>query len=260
MKNKLIKFPFLRILKFLAVISLIILAYQLFKANKAKDNQSQLSLNENYNNWIKMFLEIGQKHGSDKVSTHQYQHLYGFLLGPVRENKLDVLEIGLGCDMNYGPGKSLLLLQEFLPNAKLDYLEFNKTCAMQFKDKMKRIYAGDQSDFGLLKQITDAGKYDLIIDDGGHTRKQQINSFIGLWPSVKPKGGIYVIEDIFTSFLPGYNDYDTHALELVSHLIILMNTDSVSFKRADLDLKLKEISKTLHSVYCFAEVCAIVKK
>ena len=37
-------------------------------------------------------------------------------------------------------------------------------------------------------------------DGGCHTRKQQVNSFIGLWPYVRKNGGIYVIEDIFTSF------------------------------------------------------------
>jgi hypothetical protein len=38
------------------------------------------------------------------------------------------------------------------------------------------------------------GKFDVNVDDGGHTRKQQVNCLIGLWP--------YVIEDIFTSFVP----------------------------------------------------------
>ncbi len=41
--------------------------------------------------------------------------------------------------------------------------------------------------------------FDIILDDGGHTMKQQITSFKILYPFVK-KGGIYIIEDLHTSY------------------------------------------------------------
>ncbi len=67
------------------------------------------------------------------------------------------------------------------------------------------------------------GIYDVIVDDGGHTRKQQVNSLIGLWSYVRKNGGIYVIEDIFTSFIPGFNDNKQSALDVIFELIIILN-------------------------------------
>ena len=70
------------------------------------------------------------------------------------------------------------------------------------------------------------GIFDVIVDDGGHTRKQQVNSLIGLWPYVRKNGGIYVIEDIFTSFIPSFNDNKESALDLMFELIIILNKPS----------------------------------
>jgi len=42
--------------------------------------------------------------------------------------------------------------------------------------------------------------FDIIIDDGGHTMNQQKTSFLNLLSLVRP-GGIYVIEDLETSYL-----------------------------------------------------------
>jgi hypothetical protein len=52
----------------------------------------------------------------------------------------------------------------------------------------------DQSSMQSLQRIGDKhGPFDFVIDDGGHTMKQQITSLATLWPYVKP-GGIYVVE------------------------------------------------------------------
>ena len=50
--------------------------------------------------------ELGEKWGTDKVTGHRYDVMYDFWFAPYRCKKLKLLEIGLGCDMSYGPGKS----------------------------------------------------------------------------------------------------------------------------------------------------------
>ena len=65
-------------------------------------------------------------------------------------------------------------------------VEYNEECARPFESQVTHLFVGDQSDFSLLKRIGEtASLFDVIVDDGGHTRKQQINSFIGLWPFVR---------------------------------------------------------------------------
>lgn len=46
-------------------------------------------------------------------------------------------------------------------------------------------------------------KFDIIIDDGGHTMNQQKTSFMFLLPLVR-SGGLYIIEDLETSYMPSY--------------------------------------------------------
>jgi hypothetical protein len=50
-------------------------------------------------------------------------------------------------------------------------------------------------------------QFDIIIDDGGHTMNQQRISFMTLLSLVR-SGGLYVIEDLETSYNPTYsNEY-----------------------------------------------------
>ncbi|CAF0873497.1 unnamed protein product [Adineta steineri] len=63
------------------------------------------------------------------------------------------------------------------------------------------MFYGSQDDIGILKNVTSTkGTFDVIVDDGGHTMKQQITSLIYLLPKVQ-SGGIYVLEDLLTSYM-----------------------------------------------------------
>jgi hypothetical protein len=84
-----------------------------------------------------------------------------------------MLEIGLGCDMNYGPGKSYYTWLEYFPHVDLYYIEYDAACAEQWKHKTERatVYTGDQADVVFLERFLNetGGRFDVIIDDGGHT-------------------------------------------------------------------------------------------
>jgi hypothetical protein len=170
-----------------------------------------------------------------------------------------MLEIGLGCNMGYGAGRSLLTWQEFLPKVKLDVLEFDEECAKKFIGKTNHVYIGDQSDFKLLGQIVAENKYDVIVDDGGHSRKQQIHSLLGLWPCLKPNG-IYVIEELFTSISHSalFNDFNVTTLEILLNLATNFNMP-VKFPNSDLEPKIDEIRKTVMSVNFYSQAGILVK-
>lgn len=59
------------------------------------------------------------KFGTDKVTTHQYWFMYDKHFPAIRERRVKMLEIGLGCDMSYGPGKSYYTWLEYFPDVEL---------------------------------------------------------------------------------------------------------------------------------------------
>lgn len=260
----------LKLVYLIGLLSIVLLVFTVltnFSRNLPKNSSGEeaSSFHRESQNLVQDFYVMAIRHGTDKVTAHSYQHLYGLYVGPIRFKEISLLEIGLGCNMNYGPGKSLSLWREYLPKAKLDFLEFDSKCALPFKDRVNRLFTGDQSDptilSGIRNEAEQTGGYDLIIDDGGHTRKQQINSLLGLWSLIKPNGGIYIIEDIFTGYIGQYIDYEVSAMDVLFHLQTLLQTKSAVFvQKKELDSELKQIAETLHSVNCFREACVLIKK
>lgn len=50
-------------------------------------------------------------------------------------------------------------------------------------------------------------KFDFIVDDGGHTMEQQIQTFKSTFPRLK-NGGVYFCEDVHTSYMKEYGGGD----------------------------------------------------
>ena len=226
----------------------------------------QVDFNSLQKYWINKFFEVGTKHGIDKISYHNYHPLYGKYAGPLRNIKSSILEIGLGCGMGggYTPGRSLLTWREYLPKAKITYLEYDKTCGESFRSQVDNLYIGDQSSFGVLEQVGGSGPYDLIVDDGGHSRKQQINSLIGLWPYLKA-GGVYIVEDMMYSFVRELNDDPDSMYDVVTKFLVLFNDPSpfpytnISPK-IDIRDEMKRVMDEIVSIDCFRRACAFIKK
>jgi len=67
---------------------------------------------------------------TDKVTTHTYQVMYGQYLLPYyrKHPNMKLLEIGLGCDMSYGPEASVALYKKLFPMADLWEAEFDAVC------------------------------------------------------------------------------------------------------------------------------------
>jgi cephalosporin hydroxylase len=141
---------------------------------------------------------IAARHDTDKGV--DFTSVYHSLLSHVREAPLRLLEIGL-----YNGG-SLRMWREYLPNATLHGIDVDRrTLAYELEIPGTKVRLVDQADARALRAFVDelGGSYDVILDDGGHTMEQQIVSFEVLFPHVV-SGGIYVIEDLGTSYFVEY--------------------------------------------------------
>ncbi|GHT28252.1 hypothetical protein AGMMS49574_02200 [Bacteroidia bacterium] len=88
--------------------------------------------------------------------------------------------------------------KKYFPYGKIVSLDIYDKSALQ--ENRIKIYQGSQVDLDVLSRIVDEnGPFDLIIDDGSHVNNHIITTFQYLFPKLK-EGGIYVIEDIQTSY------------------------------------------------------------
>ncbi|CAF1146043.1 unnamed protein product, partial [Didymodactylos carnosus] len=63
-----------------------------------------------------------------------------------------------------------------------------------------------QEDVNFIKCVIEIVKYfDIIVDDSSHMMEQQITSIKTLIRAVR-SGGLYIIEDLLTSYMPNYHD------------------------------------------------------
>ena len=163
------------------------------------------------------FIRFGKQ--SDKVTVHQYHKFYPKVFNSARvkaNSKIKLLEIG------YGRGNSIPLWENVFPNAEILSVEFSTSgksadgmdisvcipgtdvfCQI---GNRSRLYFGDQADINFLGALvasecaTTLPCFDVIVDDGGHSYEQQLISFRMLFASALKAGGLYVIEDIETSY------------------------------------------------------------
>jgi hypothetical protein len=109
-----------------------------------------------------------------------------------------MLEIGLDT------GNGTLLWQEYFPCADLYGLEYDVQNSQTDGASRITTVQGDQGNATFLEteflRQTDGGNFDVIVDDGGHHYEQQVTSYRVLFDRALNPGGLYLLEDIETSY------------------------------------------------------------
>ena len=151
---------------------------------------------------------------------HHYFDVYERHLARFRGSPVRVLEIGVK------NGGSLSLWSEYFGDAAT-IVGLDIQPRSMVHDGMRpniSVRIGDQADPRFLARVeNEFGPFEVVIDDGGHSARQQINSFNFLYPRMTPRG-IYICEDTHTSYWPRYADAGPgvtmieHTKKLVDHL------------------------------------------
>lgn len=201
---------------------------------------------------------------TDKVTYHSYQIMYGKFLMPyyVHNPKMKMLEIGLGCNMGYGPGASVAVYKKLFPEATLWEAEYDAECVDKHRDGMLKgihLLTGDQGDKTVLDSWveTSGGNFDVIIDDGGHSNCQIWHTFEKFWPTVK-SGGLYFIEDLHVGLNKRYRKYTTDTCD--ENFIMFDKLKEFGDTLIYVG-KTKEFDKSdIEFIFCQHEACVLGKK
>lgn len=142
--------------------------------------------------YINKLFELGTKYETDKVYHHEYHDIYDFFLHKFYNSSGAMLEIGIH------KGNSLNMWLELFPNAHIYGMDIN------ISDTCERysIIKGDQSnpeDLNNVHSIISNKDIFFINDDGSHIPEHQLLTFNTLFPTLQ-EGGVYIIEDIETSY------------------------------------------------------------
>lgn len=150
--------------------------------------------------------EISERLGACKA-VHNFTEVYGPIFDKYKSPK--ILEVGIA------EAKSIKTYLEFFDSPTIigmDKMSKHPNMEMDYKTDSEKnnwkFIEGDQTFPDDLMKCELKGGYDIIIDDGGHMMNQQQISF-GILIDMVKKGGYYIIEDLHTSFMSGFQMYDS---------------------------------------------------
>ena len=171
--------------------------------------------------------ELADKYGTDKggdvnknlskkEELNNYTPLYHKFFSRDKNNYRLVFELGIGSNnldtpsnmgSNGKPGASLYMWQEYFPNAEIFGADVDKR--ILFNENRIKTYFVDQYSTESIKKMwveIDRNNFDLIIDDGIHDYKGNVNFFENSIQYLK-KGGLYIIEDVNNIYVENFRKY-----------------------------------------------------
>lgn len=142
---------------------------------------------------MKTLDEIGVLCGTDKCSRrHNYLEVYEKYLLPLRDKEINLLEIGVA------EGCSLRMWKEYFQKGNIYGLDFIDRKVLE-EDRIVTLKANQASEFELTEALG-TKKFDIIIDDASHIPSYQQASITALFDNYLKENGIYIIEDLFSSY------------------------------------------------------------
>ena len=212
----------------------------------------------------KNMFEAGIKYATDKLTVHGYERFYDFFLLPFKNRDFNFFEIGVDA------GRSLKMWNDYFTKAKIYGMDIEH----EYKHEKGIIFKGDQSKIKDLNKIIDIiKKSDFIVDDGSHVPEHQLLTFNHLFENLLNYGGIYIIEDIETSYwkkskLYGYDidagyNKKNNIVTVFKNIIDVVNREFLTEKDIEKIKKFKSINYDnlkYISFIMFGQNCIIIKK
>lgn len=154
--------------------------------------------------------------GSDKgLSQHNYTTFYHHLFKNIKNDNLNIFELGLGTNnldvpsnmgSNGKPGASLYGWQKYFINSDIYGADIDSRILFQ-TDKIKTYYCDQTNENDINNMFNTINKkFDIIIEDGLHEAEANI-SFLQNSLKYLKDDGIYIVEDIKRESIKPLQDY-----------------------------------------------------
>lgn len=184
---------------------------------------------------------------------HHYFDIYHEHFAKFRKKKVVILEFGVS------HGGSLQMWKKYFgKHARIIGVDINPECK-QLEEKQVEVYIGSQEDPKFLRSLMKKiGKVDIIIDDGGHTMKQQITTFEETYRFVK-EGGIYLAEDLHTSYWSEFGGGLRKQGTFIEYVKMLIDQLHAWHSRDEESLKVDDFTKTTPSIHFYDSIVVFVK-
>lgn len=188
---------------------------------------------------------------------HKWKHyfeIYNRHFFRFRNKEVNIVEFGVS------HGGSLQMWKHYFgKGAKIFGVDIDPDCKM-LEEEQVEIMIGDQEDRNFLKSIAaKIPRIDILIDDGGHTMKQQINTFEELFSHISPIG-VYLCEDLHTSYWPqwggGYRKPDSF-IEYSKNFVDFIHA---WHSREPEHLNVSSFTRSAHSLHFYDSILVIEKR
>ena len=209
------------------------------------------------------FKVLGTIYNTDKISHHGYHRFYPKFLNHLREKEGSLLEIGINMMC------SLKLWLDYFPNFNIYGIDID----LSYKHDRGEVFKCDQSNLNDVISILKDINFLFIIDDGSHVPEHQLSCFNYLFDEKLLDGGVYIIEDIETSYwktgdIYGYKtDYGYQnkksCIEIFKNILDSINNEFLSNDDKNILDNLTNISSSTRSkisTITFGHNCIIITK
>lgn len=224
-----------------------------------REKVTEISRTKGYFSSKKNLQKIGEAEHTDKAGTdHNYLNKYEFFLKKFEDNTFTFVELGVF------KGSSIKMWRQFFKNAKVIGVDIDESCKQYARDDIEILIR----DLGLDSSIEEIAtlKPSVIVDDASHIWSHQINALLKLYP-VLPSGGVYILEDISTSFFPAsacYADGKVSAydvIEIISKGVVGDSQPDMDYKGLEaLKPQIDEIIRTTEVVVNMADSVILIKR
>lgn len=128
--------------------------------------------------------------GGDKGLTHSYIEIYEKLFNPIRNNPVNLLEIGVMY------GSSLKMWKKYFENGNITGFDIRPHVLKYNEERIRSFICNATIESDIKKTLKDNEQFDIIIDDGSHRIEDQLKTFHILFETRLKPNGYYIIEDV----------------------------------------------------------------